>query len=414
MSEQLIEQIYKALRLVPEFDGNSNVLTRFINLCEQLVSSFVRVEPGYELSNLALLNGILNKITGPAARTLSSNGITENWLGIKNSLINNFADHRDETSLYNDLSLISQGSSTPQEFYEQCQNLYSVIMTYVALHESVNSTIEAKRALYKKLTLQAFLRGLRDPLGSRIRCMRPESIEKALEFVHEEQNTLYIQQRNQALPDRKPQFAAPSFNFNSQPALPTRGFNFAPAYNMPGPSHQVMYHPSPKPMPNWRPQIPQIRGPTRTQQIFSAPPPNYRPQSNAFRMPHPKPNNGPQPMSGVSHYVTKSTPPRPAFTGHDWMRHGNPPPSNYFKTRELNFNEGYDNYDYYFDNYNDNYNDYYNDFDYYGPSYFEPVYNVTSEQFLQDAGNPLTIVEEPQCDSNPENFQKTTEPEKPR
>ncbi|XP_028041295.1 mucin-1-like [Bombyx mandarina] len=70
-------------------------------------------------------------------------------------------------------------------------------MAYVSLHENVNTTIEAKRELYSKLTLQAYLRRLKDPLGYRIRCMRPASTEKALEFVQEELNTLYLQHRNE-------------------------------------------------------------------------------------------------------------------------------------------------------------------------------------------------------------------------
>ena len=103
----------------------------------------------------------------------------------------------------NDLVLLSQGSDSPQQFYEKCQNLFSSLITYVSLHENVLTTVEAKRDLYKKFTLQAFVRGLKDPPGSRIRCMRPESIEKALEFVHEEQNVVYLQQHSSQIPDKK-------------------------------------------------------------------------------------------------------------------------------------------------------------------------------------------------------------------
>lgn len=187
-STDKLDIITKALRLLPDFDGNPNVLTRFVKLCDQLVAECVSREN--QFNNLILINGILNKISGPAARLINSNGIPETGAGIRNALVNNFADQRDETSLYNDLALLTQGSSTPQEFYEKCQNLFSTIMTYISLHETVDTTIESKRDLYKKLTLQAFIRGLKDPLGYRIRCMRPETIEKALEFVHEEMNTL--------------------------------------------------------------------------------------------------------------------------------------------------------------------------------------------------------------------------------
>lgn len=354
-----LDNVWKALRLVPEFDGNPNILTRFIGLCDQLVREYIRPAEENSLVNAALINGILNKITGPAARLINSNGVSENWQGIRNALINNFADQRDETSLYNDLALLTQGSCTPQEFYEKCQNLYSTLMTYINLHENIHTTIESKRELYKKLTLQAYLRGLKDPLGSRIRCMRPESIEKALEYVHEEMNTLYLQQRNESMPERKnnPQLLSNKFNMNSLPPQPSMHKPFT--FNMPGPSRNYQAPLPPRPPMMWKPNNfnannnSQYRGPTRTQQIFSAQPPNYNPRSNVFAVPQrTQPNTSyPRPMSGVSHFAAKPMP----LTGHDWRRQGNPPPTNYFKSREMNLNECYPQYEY--ESYNDMYYD---------------------------------------------------------
>lgn len=411
-----LETIYKTLRLLPEFDGNPHILTRFINLCDQLVLGLFSTEPGHELSNLALVNGILNKVTGPAARLINSNGIPETWQGIRSALINNFADHRDETALYSDLSLQTQGSSTPQEFYERCQNLFSTIMTYISLHENVPTTIEAKRALYSKLTLQAYLRGLKDPLGYRIRCMRPENMEKALEYVQEELNTLYMQQRNEGGNSKKdwqqptssvPQYNLPLNNFVPRPA---NVVGPKPFLNMPGPSRQ--FHMQAQPHQGWRPnpasqmQMQPPRGPTRTQQMMRAPPPNYNAQSNAFRMPNmhqpQQPTNfgAPRPMSGVSHFVTKQLP----LTGHDWRRFGNPPPTNYFKTREVNFNEfdnGYDNDGYYYcDDFNNGY--YYQDSYTYEPDYYNYEQHPCSEP---------PVVEEVTQNSD-ENFQQESNSEK--
>lgn len=280
-----LDRILKSLRLVPEFDGNVNVLTRFIHLCDQLVEEFVPSgQIPNKLNEIALVNGILNKVTGPAARLINSNGIASDWSGISKSLINNFSDQRDETALYNDLALLSQGSDTPQEFYERCQNLFSTIMTYVSLHEGVNTKVVAKRDLYKKLTLQAYVRGLKDPLGLRIRCMRPESIEKALEFVHEEQNVLYMQQRSSIFPDRKM-----ATQFQPISSKPLQGFNVPPPKpltfnNMPGPSRTQFGQPMMPQGPQWRPNFnPQNQGgPSRTQQMFRAAPPSYNP-NNAFR-----------------------------------------------------------------------------------------------------------------------------------
>lgn len=404
-----VDQVYKALRLVPEFDGNSNVLTRFIKLCDQLVLQFIRNGPEYQLTNLALLNGILNRIVGPASRTINSNGIPETWEGIRSALVNNFADQRDETSLYNDLALLKQGSATPQEFYEQCQNLFSTIMTYISLHETIASTIESKRTLYKKLTLQSYLRGLRDPLGSRIRCMRPDTIEKALEFVHEEINTLYLQQRNDHGPEKKPQpqhQVSPKPFYGFKPpffAAPTapRSFNLPPRpFNMPGQSrpftHQVQ-----QPVPIWRNQPPQYRGPTRTQQMFGSPVPENRPQAQESKTPNPRPTTSstPQPMSGVSHYVARPFAPR---APHDWSRAGNPPPSNYFRVREFNYNDFNDQLQYEY------YNDYFNNVEYYPHEYFDYNNYVYPSEYEQPQFTDSYVIEEVKDVQSPEkeDFQK--------
>jgi hypothetical protein len=196
MAEDDLDNIFKALRVVPEFDGNPNVLVRFI--CDQIITKYVRPSAGNDLNNLSVLNGILNKITGSAGRTLANNGIPHTWAGIRESLINNFSDRRDETALYTDLSMMTQGRDTPQVFYEKCQHMLSTIVTYVQLHEQVETTNVAKRELYKNLALQTYLRGLSEPLGSRIRCMKPNSLEQALEFAQAELNVMYLQNKNKA------------------------------------------------------------------------------------------------------------------------------------------------------------------------------------------------------------------------
>lgn len=396
-----LDNIYKGLRLLPEFDGNCHVLTRFIKLCDELVKTYMSTIPGQELGNLALLNGILNKVTGPAARLINSNGIPDSWDCIRSSLINNFADHRDETSLYNDLALLTQGSGTPQEFYDKCQNLFSTIMTYISLHEDVATTIASKRSLYKKLTLQSFVRGLKDPLGCRIRCMRPSTIEQALEFVQEELNTMYLQQRNDKSSFNQVQsYKVPFAHHANALAMPS------PRYSLPSTSRPLTPHYPHNPL--WRPRY---GGPSRTQQIFSAPPPNYRP-NNAFRLPqqnyvqNSSTNNKVLPMSGVSHYISKPLP--ATLRGHDWSKQGNPPPTNYFKSREINFNEfygeplsgPYDNTE---------------PFDYYGYSDYNYPCNVGGEyynSFCNEVPEYGEVeVEEQQEDSNSassdhKNFQK--------
>lgn len=68
---------------------------------------------------LAVLNDILNKVTGPVARLINPNGIPEDWADICKVLRNSLK--KNETALCNDLALLMEISSSPQEFHEKCQ-----------------------------------------------------------------------------------------------------------------------------------------------------------------------------------------------------------------------------------------------------------------------------------------------------
>ena len=70
-----LHNIFKALRLVTQFDGNSNVLPRFISLCDQFVQEFISNDPDNNLINIALANGMLSKVAGSAAPLINTSGV---------------------------------------------------------------------------------------------------------------------------------------------------------------------------------------------------------------------------------------------------------------------------------------------------------------------------------------------------
>lgn len=133
---------------------------------------------------------------------------------------------------------------------------------------------------------------------------------------------------------------------------------------------------------------PNFQGPSRTQQMFRALPRSN--MSTGFRIPPRqsvdlKPRyDYPQPMSGISHPVARPLPPAPIYKRpHDWRIHGNPPPNNYFKTRELNSNECYDQ-DHYTVNYDD-YENYYYDYENYDSlDYYNYIPNEDVRPAIQD------------------------------
>lgn len=333
--QERIQLIHLVLKNVPQFNGDPNRLYRFIATCDDLVSTYVVRE--FPIANATLLNGILNKITGNAEDVLNISGNNTSWADIRRTLIENFADQRDETTLNRDLTLLRQGNETPQDFYVRCQQMLSKIINFVNLNIHDDSIKTVKRTFYTEQALQTFIAGLKDPIGSQIRCMQPTTLPMALKYVQKEQNIRYIQTT----------FPSSSSSKNVEVRQPTT-FNM-PIAKLPvampqqrGPTGNAMGNPNPF---------------THTYRVFRGPGPvqnqGFKPHQNNFQNPN-KFNNAPRPqfnygaqarphvseqkpMSGVS--TIKNTPRfRPG--GQDLSNFQNPT-NRYFRTREVNFNDSY-------------------------------------------------------------------------
>lgn len=275
----------KELSIVPDFDGNPNKLHRFITASEALLAHYFDINNANNFQNLLLLNGILNKLHGRAEEIVVIHGATNDWLEIKNALILNFSDQRDENSLNQDLvNSIQKWNESPQEFYERILHLLNSICNYIDLRCNAAEK-ESKRTFFKNQALKSFLAGLRDPLGPIIRAMRPTSLAQAIQFIIEEDNIKHLQKsKNFQIPRKtvntkqnrinynpvhngNPQFQSPQSYGNSQ---------FANSQHFKD-NHQ--HFPS---------------RPVTLQRNFNHIPPRFPTHSQVFKKPH---QNYPTPMS---------------------------------------------------------------------------------------------------------------------
>lgn len=194
----------KNLCIVPEFDGNPNKLHRFVKASESLLLHYFDVNNPNNFQNTLLINGILNKLQGKAEEVVAIHGATNSWEEIKNSLILNFGDQRDENCLNQDLvNLRQRPGESPQKFHEKVLTLLNTICNYIDL-KCEETERKAKREFFTKQALKTFLAGLRDPLGPMIRAMRPNSLAQALQFIIEEDNIKHYQSPNNFQNLRKP------------------------------------------------------------------------------------------------------------------------------------------------------------------------------------------------------------------
>lgn len=188
-------QIFESLRIpdavkdLPKFDGNPRLLYEFLANVEEILGFLANID-GTSYAKI-VLRAIRNKIVGEANEILNTYGTPLVWEDIKSNLILQYSDKRNETSLIRDLHNLKQTNQSVQQFYGSIIEIQSAINNNILIHESNQSVINAKRELFAEMCLNTFLSGLKEPLGSNIRAMRPKTLAESLSFCIQEQNIYY-------------------------------------------------------------------------------------------------------------------------------------------------------------------------------------------------------------------------------
>lgn len=240
------------LNCVPTFDGNPNDLNRYLSTCDSIITNFYDHTNPNKFENIYLINCLIGKLAGTAKIVVNIQNVTT-WNDLKATLQRNFADQRDEACLNRDLVMLrQQPNERPNEYYDKILHILNLLCSYVDSHEDTIAAKALKRNLYSELALKTFLSGLREPLGTNIRCMRPNSLAEALQFVTQEYNNQYFQNsvRNTiskpGIPKHnfnannfpQPKFVTHSNNtsndfFRRQNIFPSQPINIQPRQNMP-------------------------------------------------------------------------------------------------------------------------------------------------------------------------------------
>lgn len=328
--------IKTALLIIPKYDGNPNQLNRFILTCESILSQYYNTVDTESFSNTLLLHSILNRLEGKAEEIVNINGVSS-WEHMKQVLLKNFGDQRDENCLTRDLVNMKQENESPQEFYNRCMNILNTIINYISLHESDQEIIKCKRMFFHSQTLKTFLAGLKEPLGATIRAMRPTDMPTALNFIKEEENIRYSQKSNFV----KPLFSLNKpYNSGNSNSLPFGNINkplqhfkpmnvqkFNPFQSFHRPNNHIGHVKGNFHRPNinnngWnRPQHPPPQPGSRNQFVGKLP--SFQPK--------------PEPMSGISHQ-SANRPNIQQYTNYHNIMHPSAAACNQFEVVETNPN----------------------------------------------------------------------------
>lgn len=200
----------RPLDLIPDFDGTPHKLYRFISLADETLQQYWDNDNTNSVRNRYIFNCIVSKLKGRAEEIISISG-ANTWPLIKSTLLNTFGDQRDENALLSDLIQIRQKpNEDPITYYYRIISTLNHLTNYINLYERSDVIKQNKIVTYANQALRTLIVGLKEPVQSMIRSLKPISLADALKHLTEDANIRYMSRQNNQFQNTKPIFRNPT------------------------------------------------------------------------------------------------------------------------------------------------------------------------------------------------------------
>ncbi|KAH1020763.1 hypothetical protein HUJ04_010372, partial [Dendroctonus ponderosae] len=239
---------------IPNFDGNSKQVNRFISSCDNFLSAHRDANANAPI-NVALFDTVLSKLVGRAADLIASRIELNTWTLVIEAIIATFSDQRSIDCIIQDiLTLKPDKNESPLQFGIKIQDARSLLFSKVNTSNDIRELKLLKISEYGNLAMKTFISGLNYHMQLVVRLKNPNSLEEAIALAQEEENYINYKNRNNATINK------------SQPTNTTHKFQYPissspmhrPFYS--NPMHRPFYskfqHTNPLPYASNFPRIP--------------------------------------------------------------------------------------------------------------------------------------------------------------
>lgn len=228
-----------ALKSVPEYNGDTNKLSNFINSVTTIQNLFATLNPPLDDfdKTIAFLT-IKNKITGKALDSIKDLDIND-WATLRSHLINTFKDKTKSETIINELLKI-QNIKNPYKLLEITKEKFLAFKSKISIEKEDPGTRIVITQFVEKLIVNNFISTVSDPYRNNLATRNPETIND-IEILLEN-DFQYLKGSNQTFKQVQPNLNKPYLNnlpsqtktFPSQPInfqkkfTPTNQQTFAP------------------------------------------------------------------------------------------------------------------------------------------------------------------------------------------
>lgn len=198
-----LDKVPDVVRCLREFSGDPKEFASWKKSVDRIIKLFdaTKGTPKY----FAILNVIRNKIVGHADTALESYNTPLNWEAISICLETHYADKRDLGTLEYQMSTLTQGSHTIEQFYQEVYAHLTLILNKIGCMKIGPEAMQLMTETYRNKALDTFIRGLRGDLPRLLGTREPTDLPQALHLCLKLENQNYrTQQINKNTPPHNP------------------------------------------------------------------------------------------------------------------------------------------------------------------------------------------------------------------
>ena len=179
------------IKNLPNFSGNRKETLAWLEDTENTLKLFEMYQgtPMYQ----QIIRAAKNKIIGEAKEILIAAGNPNDWVSIKEILMNSYGDRRDLTSHIQSLFYVRQGKKNLTEYYNKVKSIDTAIKSTAAAMDDYKQSTKAINCLISLMSLTRFIDGLDDQISMHVRSYGPKSLEEAYTITMQYSNAAYRQ-----------------------------------------------------------------------------------------------------------------------------------------------------------------------------------------------------------------------------
>lgn len=248
----LNKEVVTFLEIIPNFDGNVKVLNDFITSTEEVIDIINQTNPS-EITKSFIILSLKKKIIGNAKELLSGININS-WRELKNILIQNYEDKRNEATLLIEICELKQSNEPISVFLKKYTELFLLFNSKIEIR-LLGNELKNMHNFGQLYTTQCFIKNCKEPFRSQLSARSPKTLGEISELITNDLQYIHTQQKTQLNthpnfyqnPKTPVQFKTPKFQSPMQ-RYPTQHVNYQPKQFAPQANARNAAYRNPTPM----------------------------------------------------------------------------------------------------------------------------------------------------------------------